>query len=80
MIKRLLYDVQALIDPVCQFCVWPQLLQNFVYKMPMMNNGILGLIDGARWLFARDLVISEAFCRKFVWHKVGSHHLHAYLW
>ena len=53
------------------FTVWPQLLQNFIYKLPVIKGrGVLGFIDGARYLFSRDLVISEAFCRKFVWHKV----------
>ena len=66
---------QVLVDPVCMFTVWPQLLQNFIYKLPKLGGGILGLIDGARYLFSRDLIISEAFCRKFVWHKVGSGHV-----
>ena len=63
--------MQVLLDPVCMFTIWPQLLQNFIYKLPHLGGGILGLIDGARSLFSRDLVIAEAFCRKFVWHKVS---------
>ena len=63
--------MQVLLDPVCMFTIYPQLLQNFIYKLPSLGGGILGLIDSARYLFARDLVIAEAFCRKFVWHKVS---------
>ncbi|KAK9803224.1 hypothetical protein WJX73_006378 [Symbiochloris irregularis] len=64
-------ESMVLIDPVCMFTVWPSLLQNFIYKLPVIRDrGVLGLIDGARYLFSRDLVIAHSFCRKFVWHKV----------
>ena len=52
--------------------VWPSLLDNFIYTLPKIKNrGVDGLIDGVRYLFSRDLVIAESFCRKFVWHKVS---------
>ena len=64
--------VQVLIDPVCMFTIYPQLLRNFVYRLPRLHwrMGLHGVIDTARYLFSRNLVIAEAFGRKFAWHKV----------
>ena len=67
--------MQVLIDPVCMFAIHPCLLQNFIYKLPAVGGpsgwNVLKLIDGIRYLFSRDMVIAESFCRKFAWHKVG---------
>ena len=66
--------VQVLIDPVCMFAIHPCLLQNFIYKLPVMVGlrgiDILKVVDSIRYLFSRDMVIAESFCRKFAWHKV----------
>ena len=32
-------------------------------------SAALATIDSARFLFSRDLVVAEAFCRRFVWHR-----------
>ena len=63
---------QVLIDPVCMFTIYPQLLRNFIYRLPRMSwgMGLPGIIDAARYLFSRNLIIAEAFGRKFAWHKV----------
>ena len=64
--------MQVLIDPVCMFTVYPQLLRNFVYRLPRLHwrLGLNGVIDTARYLFSRNLIIAETFGRKFAWHKV----------
>jgi pimeloyl-ACP methyl ester carboxylesterase len=62
----------VLLDPVCMLTIYPQLLQNFVYKPPTMAAGTraaLAAVDSARFLFSRDLVVAEAFCRRFAWHR-----------
>lgn len=66
--------MQVLIDPVCMFTIYPQLLRNFIYKLPRLqwDQGIHGMVDCLRYLVARNLVIAEAFGRKFAWHKVCS--------
>ena len=51
-----------LIDPVCFLTCYPQLLYNFVYKVPLLSEclgSIAGLLGAARFLFSRDLIISE---------------------
>ncbi len=55
-------------DPVCMLTIYPQLLQNFVYKPPQLAKlgSVLGVVDSARYLFCRDLTVADAFCRKFV--------------
>ena len=53
---------QVLIDPVCFLTCYPQLLYNFVYKVPLLSEclgSIEGLLGAARFLFSRDLIISE---------------------
>ena len=53
---------QALMDPVCMMTCFPQLLHNFVYKLPSMAEcfgSIAGLVNGIRWLVARDMIIAE---------------------
>jgi len=32
-------------------------------------SAALAAIDSARFLFSRDLVVAESFCRRFVWHR-----------
>ena len=53
---------QALMDPVCMMTCFPQLLHNFVYKLPSVAEcfgSVPGLINGVRWLVARDMIIAE---------------------
>ena len=53
---------QVLIDPVCFLTCYPQLLYNFVYKVPMLKetlSSVTGLLSAARFLFSRDLIIAE---------------------
>jgi hypothetical protein len=53
---------QVLIDPVCFLTCYPQLLYNFVYKVPMLDetlSSLTGLLSAARFLFSRDLIIAE---------------------
>ena len=50
---------QVLMDPVCMLTIYPQLLQNFVYKSPRMAANVLGLVDSLRFLFSRDLLVAE---------------------
>ncbi len=52
---------QVLIDPVCLLTIYPQLLRNFLYKIPnLMRFGSLnGVIDWMRYVFSRDLLIAE---------------------
>ncbi|KAK9804722.1 hypothetical protein WJX72_001924 [[Myrmecia] bisecta] len=60
----------VLIDPVCLLTCFPQLLYSFVYKVPNWRqfSTLLGCMDAARFIVARDLIIAETFCRKFIWH------------
>ena len=39
----------------------PQLLRNFLYKVPTLlsSSSLLGVIDWMRYLFSRDLLIAE---------------------
>ena len=48
-------------DPVCMLTIYPQLLRNFVYKMPnfMRMNSLLGFVDSLRFAFSRDLMVAE---------------------
>lgn len=54
---------QALIDPVCFMTCFPHLLYNFVYKVPgwadVLSGGLEGIMGAARFIFSRDLIISE---------------------
>ena len=52
---------QVLIDPVCLLTIYPQLLRNFLYKVPTLlsSSSLLGVIDWMRYLFSRDLLIAE---------------------
>ena len=53
--------LQVLMDPVCMLTIYPQLLRNFVYKMPnfMRMNSLLGFVDSLRFVFSRDLMVAE---------------------
>ena len=54
--------VQALIDPVCFLTCYPQLLYNFVYRVPKLADvlgSLTGMLGAARFLFSRDLIIAE---------------------
>ncbi|KAL3146801.1 hypothetical protein ABBQ38_014780 [Trebouxia sp. C0009 RCD-2024] len=67
--------VQSLmiIDPVCMLTCCPKLLHSFVYKVPELGVQLLtplGLMDIARFVCSRDLIIAETFCRKFCWHSL----------
>ena len=47
---------------MCFLTCYPQLLYNFVYKVPLLSEclgSIEGLLGAARFLFSRDLIISE---------------------
>lgn len=48
-------------DPVCMLTIYPQLLRNFVYKMPDFArlNSLLGFVDSLRFVFSRDLMVAE---------------------
>lgn len=48
-----------LMDPVCMLTIYPQLLQNFVYKPPRMKFNVIGLVDSLRFVFSRDLLVAE---------------------
>lgn len=50
---------QVLMDPVCMLTIYPQLLRNFVYKLPRMAANVLGLVDSLRFVFSRDLLVAE---------------------
>jgi hypothetical protein len=50
------------VDPVCFLTCYPQLLYNFVYKVPKLADAfgsLAGLVAAARFLFSRDLIIAE---------------------
>ena len=58
----MLVPEQALVDPVCFLTCYPQLLYNFVYKVPKLADAfgsLAGLVAAARFLFSRDLIIAE---------------------
>ena len=48
-------------DPVCMLTIYPQLLSNFVYKMPnlLRMTTMLGFVDSLRFVFSRDLMVAE---------------------
>jgi hypothetical protein len=49
---------------------YPQLLFNFIYRTFVVRDllsSVLAAMDGVRLLCARDLTISQAFCRRFHW-------------
>lgn len=53
---------QALVDPVCFLTCYPQLLYNFIYKVPSLADALgslPSLVAAARFLFSRDLIIAE---------------------
>lgn len=53
---------QALVDPVCFLTCYPQLLYNFVYRVPKISDALgslAGLVATARFIFSRDLIIAE---------------------
>ncbi|PRW60464.1 expressed protein isoform A [Chlorella sorokiniana] len=59
----------CLLDPVTMMTCYPQLLSNFIYKEASAANftTAAGAVDLLRFLCSRDLTISQAFCRKFLW-------------
>ena len=62
---------QVLIDPVCFLTCYPQLLYNFVYKVPLLSEclgSVAGILGAARFLFSRDLIISEVHIPCWPWH------------
>ena len=49
-------------DPVCCLTCFPQLLHSFVYKaIPIKQclSSLMGFASGVRYVFSRDLIISE---------------------
>ena len=61
-LSRCLPGLQVLIDPVCFLTCYPQLLYNFVYKVPLLAetlSSVTGLLSAARFLFSRDMIIAE---------------------
>ena len=56
------WAAQVLLDPVCMLTCYPQLLANFVYKLPTVRQSFssaLGMANAVRWILARELVIAE---------------------
>ena len=54
--------LQLIIDPVCMLTCCPKLLHSFVYKVPRLGAQLLtplGLMDIARYVCSRDLIIAE---------------------
>ena len=54
--------LQLIIDPVCMLTCCPKLLHSFVYKVPHLGVQLLtplGLMDIARYVCSRDLIIAE---------------------
>lgn len=54
--------LQLIIDPVCMLTCCPKLLHSFVYKVPQLGVQLLtplGLMDIARYVCSRDLIIAE---------------------
>lgn len=41
--------------------IYPQLLRNFLYKVPTLLklSSLLGVVDWMRYIFSRDLLIAE---------------------
>lgn len=64
----------ALLDPVCLMTCAPGLLANFVYKQPELSwrssTSAEGLMNIARNIATRDLLIAASFCRNFHWHEL----------
>lgn len=61
--------LQLLVDPVCMLTCCPKLLHSFVYKVPRLNAQLLtplGLMDVARYVCSRDLIIAEVLHRHAV--------------
>lgn len=59
----------ALVDPVCLMTCAPQLLSNFVYRLPPLRWRQLAAspdaaMDAARIVASRDLLIAASFCRR----------------
>lgn len=57
-----LFLLQMIIDPVCMLTCCPKLLHSFVYKVPELGVQLLtplGLMDIARYVCSRDLIIAE---------------------
>lgn len=49
---------------------YPQLLANFVYKLPSVRQALsspLGMANAIRWVLARELVIAEVSCALPTW-------------
>lgn len=47
---------------MCFLTCYPQLLFNFVYKVPLLAetlSSVTGLLSAARFLFSRDMIIAE---------------------
>ena len=57
--------LQVLMDPVCMLTIYPQLLRNFVYKMPDPTrlHSLLGFVASLRFVFSRDLMVAEVMSR-----------------
>ena len=53
--------LQLLVDPACMMVCCPDLLYNFIYRLPNMAEALspLGFMDLIRYFCARDLIISE---------------------
>ncbi len=57
----------VIVDPVCMMTCSPQLLSNFIYRIPDVRQAksVLGAMDCLRFLCSRDLIIAQAFCRRW---------------
>ena len=55
------FCLQLLVDPACMMVCCPDLLYNFIYRLPNMAEALtpLGFMDLIRYFCARDLIISE---------------------
>ena len=73
----------ALVDPVCLMTCAPQLLSNFVYRLPPLRWRQLAAspdaaMDAARIVASRDLLIAASFCRRCDEHRRAHLHISAH--
>ena len=62
VLSACVWFLQLIIDPVCMLTCCPKLLHSFVYKVPEVSLQLLtplGLMDIARYVCSRDLIIAE---------------------
>lgn len=61
----------GLADPVCFLLCLPDVVFNFVYRVPGGENFFMAFCDWARWFFcSREMQVAQVLCRGFDWHKL----------